>query len=116
MTFAPQVFMGCLVILIFFGLWKVLQPRPAFKIKLVSGRGEDVMGTATPALMDLVVDVARHNHVESGWVAGIPSGNRIRLIFSKSFPQPAQQQIRNGWGILRWKPPGASPSPFRRAN
>jgi hypothetical protein len=99
------------VVLILRALWQAGRPHRHFTIRLADGEPKVVKGTATPALLRLVNEVASYNNLKKGWISGVASGSVIRLEFSKSIPEPARQQMRNGWGILRWKP---SSSPARK--
>jgi Protein of unknown function (DUF3634) len=89
--------------LLMWGLWQASQPHRFFTIRLVDGEPTIVKGNATPAVLGLVREVAAFNGVKKGRISGVPGPLGIRLEFSKSIPQAARQQMRNGWGALGWK-------------
>jgi Protein of unknown function (DUF3634) len=88
---------------VIWNLWRAAQPHRYFTIRLVKGEPKAVKGQVTTAVLSLVRDVARFNGVEKGWISGVPGPMGIRLEFSRSIPEAARQQIRNGWGTLGWK-------------
>ncbi len=102
---------GAVVILGLIG-WSAYQasrPRRYFTIKLSSGEPRVVQGKATGPVLAMIRDVASHNALKTGTISAVEAPLGVRLEFSRSIPEPARQQMRNGWGILKWKP-GASPA------
>ncbi len=95
--------------LIGWAAYQASRPRRYFTIKLGNGEPKVVHGKATGPVLALIRDVASHNGLKSGTISAIQAPQGVRLEFSRSIPEPARQQMRNGWGILKWKP-GANPS------
>ena len=85
-------------------VWKMLQPRCAFVLKVVEGVPTAVHGTVTPAFLQQVQQVCSQHGVQSGIVRGLVYGRRISLTFSKQFPPEGQQQLRNWWAVSGWLP------------
>jgi hypothetical protein len=102
------LFQGVIIVLVGLvlrGLWRAGRPQPYFTVRVVNGEPKAVQGTVTPALLRLVAEVVAFNQVKSGRIWGVESSGWIRLKFSKSIPEPARQQLRNGWGAMGWKGP-----------
>jgi hypothetical protein len=97
--------------LIFWAAHLTIRSRRYFTIKLFNGEPRVVGGKATAPVLELIRDVAAHNGIMKGTISGVEAPLGVRLEFSRSIPEPARQQLRNGWGILRWKP---SSNPARK--
>lgn len=95
--------------LVFWATHRTIRSRRYFTIKLINGEPRVVQGKATAPVLALVRDVTSHNGIQSGTISAVEAPVGVRLEFSRSIPEPTRQQMRNGWGILKWKP-GGSPA------
>ncbi len=91
---------------IMWSLWRAAQGRCVFVVRVSDGEPRAVAGTVTAALLNVVREVAAEHGVRAGEVRGLARGARIRLEFSRQFPEPARQRLRNWWGFSGWRARG----------
>ncbi|VTR93640.1 : DUF3634 [Gemmata massiliana] len=85
------------------GLWRAAQPEPYFVVAVVRGEVRSTAGTVTSPFLQRVHEVATEHRIATGRVWGVVrQGGRISLNFSRHFPPPARQQLRNWWGASGW--------------
>ena len=88
--------------LIIWGLWRAVQPRPVFVVRIVHGEPRPIFGRVTQAFLQRLREVAANHGVTTGRVTGLVSRGRIRLQFSRQIPEPGRQQLRNWWAVSGW--------------
>ena len=86
------------------GLWRAGQPAPYFAVRITRGEARSATGTVTAPFLQRVQEVASEHRIATGTVwAVVRQGGRISLKFSRHFPPPACQQLRNWWSASGWK-------------
>jgi hypothetical protein len=80
-------------------IWSLMQPRHLFEIRIEDGQPSARKGKVTRAFLNQVASVCGDCRVTRGWIAGVMSGQRVALRFSREFPPGAQQRIRNEWTL-----------------
>jgi hypothetical protein len=93
-----------LAALIVWALWRALQPRAAFVVRIEAGKTRLKSGAVTPSFLREIDDACRRNQVTDGLVRGTVRNGRIVLGFSAGIPSPCQQQLRNLWSFSGWSP------------
>jgi hypothetical protein len=83
-------------------LWRALQPRRFFVVRIVAGKPRVVAGTVTAAFVRQIGEVAKEHGVTAGRVSGVERGPRIGLEISRQFPAAGRQQLRNWWAASGW--------------
>ncbi|HET6878572.1 MAG TPA: DUF3634 family protein [Pirellulales bacterium] len=93
-----------LAILGFFAwvVWKVIQPRCLFTVRIVGGEPTVSTGAVTPAFLGHVRELCREYSFDRGSIRGVVRGPRISLAFSQEIPTEARQALRNWWAISGW--------------
>src|SRR4051812_6353100 len=104
---AEKVFVVVVVCLMLFALRKALRPPTVFVVRIVNGTPQAIDGKVTQSFLSRVQEVSAENAITCGTVSGCAQGQFIRLIFSKQFSEPAQQQLRNWWASFGWNAPPA---------
>lgn len=84
------------------GVWRALQPRSTFVVKVVNGVPRVTQGNVTRAFLSSVGDACRHHGVIRGTIRGQAQGNQVSLDFHGDFPAPCRQQLRNIWVMSGW--------------
>jgi hypothetical protein len=90
--------------LVVWSLWRAREGPRLFIVRIAAGEARSVKGTVTRSFLDQVGNVAAEQGIRKGTVAGVAQGGRIRLMFSRQFPEGARQRVRNWWGIHGWRP------------
>jgi uncharacterized protein DUF3634 len=85
--------------------WYLIQPRCAFVVHVIGSIPRATSGTVTPAFLDRVRELCAEHAIAQAAIRGIIRGNQISLAFSGDIPPPAQQQLRNWWGLSGWAAP-----------
>jgi hypothetical protein len=80
-------------------VWRAVQPRSTFAVRIVDGAPMKVKGAVTCAFLEQIREVCTAHAVRRGKICGIIRGGRISLSFSRGIPASAQQQLRNLWAI-----------------
>jgi Protein of unknown function (DUF3634) len=83
--------------LVVVALWRLLQPRYAFVIRIAGGQARVRRGKVTPIFLQQILEACEQAGVASGWVSGTQRGKRMVLVFSRNIPAGCQQRIRNAW-------------------
>src|ERR1700722_19473495 len=83
-------------------IWRCLQPRSVFEVRVNAGTAKAVYGTVTLAFLGEIREVCTRHQVPSGAVRGILNGSRVSLRFSPTIPPAGQQQLRNWWAMSGW--------------
>jgi hypothetical protein len=92
-------------LLLMWGLWRAVQPKPVFTIRVEDGKPHVVAGTVTPAFLERVGEVAAANGLSQVAVRGYTHGPLIRLRFSPGINAAARQQLLNWWASFGWAAP-----------
>jgi hypothetical protein len=92
-------------LLLMWGLWRAVQPKPAFRIRVEDGKSHVVMGKVTPAFLERVREVAATNGLSQVVVSGYAHGPLIRLRFSPEINEAGRQQLLNWWASFGWAAP-----------
>jgi hypothetical protein len=90
--------------LVVWQVWRASRPR-LFAVRLDEGTPRAARGVVTPAFLQRVREVASDHGVTAGRVIGVMRGPHIGLEFSRQFPGPARQQLRNWWAMSGWPAP-----------
>ena len=89
-------------------VWLAQRPPCTFVVRVAAGGPRAVRGTVTAAFLAAVREVCARHGVTWAEVRGEPRGQRIALVFSRSLPPAARQQLRNWWAMSGWPAPGAA--------
>ncbi len=73
------------------------KPPPAFQIRFYEGRPQVITGKVTQQFLKDLTRVVVAAGLRQGTLTGLQQTGRIVLKFSREFPEPVQQQIRNMW-------------------
>lgn len=94
---------GCLITLgvLAVSLAITWRKRVAFEIRIADGKALLKRGRPRASFLSDVAEIAARNEIRAGSVRGIGSGRTMRLKFSKTISEPAKQQMRNAWSLLR---------------
>jgi hypothetical protein len=85
--------------LVVVALWRLLQPRSVFVIRIAGGQARATRGKVTPLFLQQIIEASARSGVASGWVSGTQRGKRVVLVFSRNIPAGCQQRIRNAWVV-----------------
>jgi pimeloyl-ACP methyl ester carboxylesterase len=88
--------------LVMWGVWQASQPRRLFLVRVLDGRARVASGKVTAMFLERVREIVDEHGIKTATVAGVLRGARISLQFSRQFPPPACQQLRNWWEISGW--------------
>lgn len=80
-------------------LWLVFQPRYVFLVRIQQGVPRLARGKLTGAFLYEVGLACAEFRVVRGWIGGVARGRRTALAFSRGFPAPCQQRLRNLWAV-----------------
>jgi len=107
---------NCVVVLasllLMWGLWRAVQPKPVFTVRVVDGKSQVVAGTVTPAFLERVREVAVANGLSQIAIYGYTHGPLIRLRFSAEINEADRQQLLNWWASFGWAAPRAGRSDY----
>jgi hypothetical protein len=104
------LFLLALVLIVVWGLYSAVQPRPVFVVRVEDGKARAVRGKVTPAFLQQIGETCDRHAVRRGVVRGVANGSRIALAFSGDIPPSCRQQLRNIWHLSGWS---AGPSRSR---
>jgi hypothetical protein len=95
---AVQLVIAAAVLAVVFSLLQsALAPRFHFLVQISAGELRVTKGKVSAEFLDNVREVCRDFGVTSGWIGGVKRGKAIALKFSRHFPPPSQQRLRNIW-------------------
>lgn len=99
----------CVLVLIggfiVWGLWRAGQGRRWFVVRISGGEARAIAGKVTPAFLARLNELAADHGINAGEVWATSVGTRLRLEFSRQFPEAARQQMRNWWVVSGWGAP-----------
>jgi len=78
-------------------LRSALMPRFHFLVQISDSRLHVTKGKVSAEFLDSAREICEEYKVTSGWIGGVKRGKSIALKFSRSFPSPCQQRLRNIW-------------------
>lgn len=78
-----------------------------FEIRLQPGKVVVKRGKVSPAFIEHAKQILRHETVR-GRILGQRDGDGVKLIFSRSIPEPVAQRFRNVFPYADYRQPAAS--------
>lgn len=96
------LFLLALVLIVVWGLYSVIHPRPVFVVRVEDGKARVVRGKVTQAFLQEIGETCDRHGVKRGGVRGVANGSRIALAFSGDIPPSCRQQLRNLWHLSGW--------------
>jgi len=93
------LFLLALVLIVVWGLFSALQPRPVFVVRVEAGKVRLVRGKVSQAFLQQIGETCDRHGVRRGVVRGVANGSRIALTFSGAIPPNCRQQLRNLWHL-----------------
>ena len=89
-------------------------PGALFEIRLAPGKVVVKQGKVSPAFIERAKQILRHDMVR-GRIVGQRDGDGVKLIFSRSIPEPVAQRFRNIFPYGDYRQPTAPlPGPKSR--
>ena len=82
-----------------------------FEVRLAPGKVVVKRGSVPPRFVTQATQILHHEPVR-GRILGLRDGNGVRLVFSRSIPEPVAQRLRNIFPYGDYR--GLSPSPDGR--
>ncbi|WP_349918686.1 DUF3634 family protein [Aeromonas veronii] len=79
-----------------------------FEIRLAPGKVVVKRGSVPPRFLTQAKQVLQHDPVR-GRILGQRDGNGVRLVFSRSIPEPVAQRLRNIFPYGDYRGPAPSP-------
>jgi hypothetical protein len=90
-----------LLLLVAWGLWSALRPRPQFIVRIADGVPRVARGKVAATFLQEINEACDRHGVRRAEVRGVAAGPRIALKFSGSMPERCRQQLRNVWNLPR---------------
>jgi hypothetical protein len=90
-----------LLLLVAWGLWSALRPRPQFVVRITNGVPHVARGKVAATFLQEISAACDRHGVRRGEVRGVAAGTRIALKFSSAMPDRCRQQLRNVWNMPR---------------
>jgi hypothetical protein len=86
-----------IVVLVAWGAWIALLPKPIFKIRVARGSLRVTRGKVTADFQQQAAEIFDQWKISRGWFGAVQRGRRPTLVFSHSVPAGCRQQLRNLW-------------------
>jgi hypothetical protein len=95
---ATQFVVVATILAVVFALLRAgLTPPFQFVIQISGGELRVAKGKVPAEFLDNMREVCREYGIHAGWVGGVKRGKAIALKFSRHFPPPCRQRLRNIW-------------------